>query len=228
MHFTFEYRPSDSPFVETIWRTESEDAGTFTSLATIQSEMVVQKLQGQTYIAMRGPETKASLALCPEDGEFFGITFKLGTFMPHLPPNRLVDGAKILPEALSQSFWLHGSAWEIPTFDNVDIFVNRLIREGLLVRDPIVDAVLQEQRQEVSLRSVQRRFLRATGLTHGTVHQIERAHHAVALLEQGVSILDTVDIAGYADQPHLTRSLKRFIGQTPAQIITTNGIKRVE
>jgi AraC-like DNA-binding protein len=24
--------------------------------------------------------------------------------------------------------------------------------------------------------------------------------------------------AGYVDQPHLTRSLKRFVGQTPSQI----------
>jgi AraC-like DNA-binding protein len=37
-------------------------------------------------------------------------------------------------------------------------------------------------------------------------------------LRQGVSILDTVEQAGYADQPHLTRSLKRLIGQTPAQL----------
>ncbi|MCL4303751.1 MAG: hypothetical protein KJ077_49150 [Anaerolineae bacterium] len=30
---------------------------------------------------------------------------------------------------------------------------------------------------------------------------------------------DVVYQAGYADQPHLTRSLKHFVGQTPAQII---------
>jgi AraC-like DNA-binding protein len=39
------------------------------------------------------------------------------------------------------------------------------------------------------------------------------------LLEQGVSILDTVEQAGYFDQPHLTRSLKRYVGYTPAQIL---------
>jgi AraC-like DNA-binding protein len=33
-----------------------------------------------------------------------------------------------------------------------------------------------------------------------------------------VSIGDVVYQAGYADQPHLTRSLKRFIGYTPAQL----------
>ena len=35
----------------------------------------------------------------------------------------------------------------------------------------------------------------------------------------GVSILDTAYEAGYFDQPHLTRSLKQFIGRTPAQIL---------
>jgi methylphosphotriester-DNA--protein-cysteine methyltransferase len=40
----------------------------------------------------------------------------------------------------------------------------------------------------------------------------------MARLEQGVSILDTIHEAGYFDQLHLTNSLKRFLGQTPAQI----------
>jgi hypothetical protein len=37
--------------------------------------------------------------------------------------------------------------------------------------------------------------------------------------EQGNSILETVELTGYADQAHLTRSLKHLIGKTPAQII---------
>jgi methylphosphotriester-DNA--protein-cysteine methyltransferase len=67
--------------------------------------------------------------------------------------------------------------------------------------------------------------LQATGLTLATIRQIKRARLAVTLLEQGVSILDAVNHAGYADQPHLTRSLKRYIGQTPAQIVRMSQIK---
>jgi AraC-like DNA-binding protein len=43
----------------------------------------------------------------------------------------------------------------------------------------------------------------------------------VTLLEQGFTIADAIYQAGYADQPHLTRSLKHFVGQTPAQILRT-------
>ena len=124
-----------------------------------------------------------------------------------------------LPLATSTSFWLSGSAWQFPTYENVETFVEGLVRDGLLARDPVVDAVLQQQLKDLSLRSVQRRFRRATGLTQCAVHQIERAREAVALLEQGIAILDIVDLAGYADQSHMTRSLKHLIGQTPAQII---------
>jgi AraC-like DNA-binding protein len=66
---------------------------------------------------------------------------------------------------------------------------------------------------------VQRRFLNATGLTHRAVRQIERAREAARLLARGTPILDTVVQLGYADQPHLTRALKRFAGQTPAQLL---------
>ena len=126
-----------------------------------------------------------------------------------------------MPEATSHSFWLHGSAWEFPSYENADTFVDRLVREGLLVHEPIVDAALQGHLKELSLRSIQRRFIRATGLTHASVVQIERAKQALNLLKRGVPILDTVEQAGYADQPHLTRSLKHFAGQTPAQILRT-------
>ncbi|MGH8246026.1 MAG: helix-turn-helix domain-containing protein, partial [Gammaproteobacteria bacterium] len=90
---------------------------------------------------------------------------------------------------------------------------------GLLVSDPVVNAALQDQLPEMPSRTVRHRFLRATGLTQSYIRQVKRAQHAAALLEQGLSILDTVHEAGYFDQPHLTRSLRQFVGRTPAQII---------
>lgn len=220
MNFDFDERLSDSPLVEKVWRTQSEHSGSFVSTAENHWEMVVTTYQGKTTFTVRGPETKATPADYPADAEFFGIVFKHGAFMPHLPLTKLLDrNDSTLPEAGSQSFWLHGSAWQFPDFDNADTFVARLVRAGLLVREPVVEAVLQNQPLDMSLRSVQRRFLQATGLTRGTFDQIERARQAVALLGQGLSIADAVYHAGYADQPHLTRSLKHFIGQTPAQIL---------
>lgn len=220
MLFQIEQQVLDSPFVERIWHTQGERAGTFISQSKVNSMIVLTRYQGSTILTVRGPETKATLLDYQSIGaEFLGITFRVGTFMSNLPPAQLRDQRDVnLPEAGSQSFWLQGAAWQFPTYENVDIFVARLVREGLLVTDPLVASVLQGQSQALSIRSVQYRFLHATGLTHKTIRQITRARHAYDLLMRGVSILDTVAEAGYADQPHLTRALKRYFGQTPAQM----------
>ena len=102
--------------------------------------------------------------------------------------------------------------------ENVGTFVDRLGRAGILVHEPIADAFHRGRSHSSSLRTAQYRFLRATGLSRRTVRQIERARYAAALLKDGVSILDTVYEAGYSDQSHLTRSLKHYIGRTPAEI----------
>ena len=219
MNFSFESRQSDSPFVDGVWRTQSEASGSFISLAESHWGMVVTRQRDKLMLTVRGPETKAMLAPVPENAEFFGIVFKHGVFMPHLPARSLVDSATDLPEATNQSFKLHGVSWQFPTYENADTFINRLVHDGLLVHDPVVDSVLRDHPQAWSIRTIRRRFLFATGLTHKAIQQIERARHAVALLQQGTSILDTVNDAGYFDQPHLTRSLKHFMGQTPAEIV---------
>jgi hypothetical protein len=220
MIFNFEERFSDSPFVDRIWRTQSERTGDFLSVAASQWEMVVSKYQGETTITVRGPETKATAVRVNHvGGEFFGILFKYGAFMPRFPVSNLVDGDLDLPDASSKSFWLNGSAWQFPNYENADTFVERLVKEDLFVWDPLIECVLRGEPEALSPRSIQRRFVQATGLTQGSIRKIERARNATILLQQGVSILDTVERTGYSDQAHLTRSLKHLIGKTPTQII---------
>jgi hypothetical protein len=80
-----EDRGSDSPFVERVWRCHSEGADPFLSIAASRRELVVSRLQGKVTVTMRGPETRATLiGDSPGDGEWLGIIFKLGTFMPQM------------------------------------------------------------------------------------------------------------------------------------------------
>lgn len=84
--------------------------------------------------------------------------------------------------------------------------------------EPAVSAVLRGEPPAATQRTLQRRFVQAAGVTLGAVRQIERAPYATTLLRRGVSIAETTYQAGYFDQPHLTRSLKRLVGQTPAEL----------
>jgi hypothetical protein len=213
-----ESRPSDSPYIERVWRSRSSGVDRMMSIAAASWDLVVLEQRGQVSVVVHGPESAASPAPVPEDATFFGITFAPGTSMPHLPAGRLVDDGVEIPDATRRSFWLKGSAWHIPGYDNAEAFVRRMVREDVLVRDPVVEAVLRGAPPGVSERTVQRRFVAATGLTRGAVRQIDRARQAAVLLREGVAAHDVVHRLGYFDQPHLARSLTRFIGRTATQL----------
>lgn len=215
----FAHRPSDSPFGERIWTSRSEDSGEMVSIAQPNWEMVVTRYRGLTTLTVRGPETRARSLECPDGGEWVGVRFTLGTFWPQLPPGLLRDGQDVtLAGASRRAFWLNGSAWEYPSFENADVFVARLVRRGIIVRDPLLSGAVAGDGSLSSVRSVQRHFARAAGITATSVHSIVRARHAAGLLRDGTPILDVVHMAGYYDQPHLTRSLTRLMGQTPREL----------
>jgi Helix-turn-helix domain len=219
MSFSYEDRLADSPFVQTIWHTQSEGNGCYLSPADGSWDVLVVKHNSETKLFVAGPGTKATPIFYKDGMEYLGIRFKVGAFMPQLPPITLVDSMTMLPKATHHSFWLGDVAWQVPNFEDVEVFVEGLERRGLLARDGLVEAVLEDEKQSLSHRSVQRHFLQTTGLTQNCIRQIERARNAAALLQQDVSIADTIYRVGYTDQPHMTKALKRFIGRTPAQLV---------
>ena len=216
----FESRLSDSPYIEIIWRGHVEQDYAPVCPADVRWNLLFTKHDSRIRVSAEGATSHFVPKTQQEGMEFLVIKFRLGVFMPYLPAGDLLNGDEVLPDAGGrQSFWLDGYAWQLPDFENVEAFVERLVRHEVLAVDPVVHAALQAHPLDVAERTVRRRFLQATGLTPVTIEQIERAKKAAELLGQGVSILDTVYETGYADQPHLTRSLRRFFGQTPAQIV---------
>jgi AraC-like DNA-binding protein len=219
IHFDAD-RPSESPFIERVWCCHSDSGGRFLSVASTHWEFVVTRLAGRITITLRGPETGPREVDCPADGEWFAIRFKAETFMPALPVSRLLNGSDVnLPGAIRNRFRLDGSAWEVPDFDNAEVFVERLARRGLLVRDAAVAAALAGDSDAMNARTAQRHFRHATGMSHAALRQIERARRATLLLREGLSPGEAAAEGGYFDQAHLTRSLRRFIGLTPGGIM---------
>jgi Helix-turn-helix domain len=216
--FTLADWESDSELVDRAWSARSEPEPFFISVAASQWRLVVTTRHDRAQVTIRGPETRATITAIPEDAEFFGIAFRIGTFAPALPLDRLVDRALTLPAATSRSVWIDGSRWEIPTPANADVFVDRLVASDVIVRDPVVADWLQGDIDAAPTRTLQRRVARATGLTRRTIRQIARAEGAVDALERGLSPPEVATRLGFADQAHLTRSLRRFVGQTPARV----------
>jgi AraC-like DNA-binding protein len=212
-------RPSSSPYIERVWSCHSTSGGPFLAVASTHWELVVTRLAGETIVTLHGPETRPREVFCPSNGEWFAIRFKAGTFMPGLPVHRLANGNDVnLAPAFRGRFRLNDSAWEIPDYDNAEVFVNRLVRRGLLTRNAAVAAALEGDELALHTRTAQRHFLYATGMSHSAMKQIERARFATQLLREGRPLIEVTHDAGYYDQAHLTRSLRRLIGATPGSI----------
>jgi Helix-turn-helix domain len=136
------------------------------------------------------------------------------------PPARLANLQDALLPTLSDGrILLDGRAWEMPTPQNLDVFIDRLERAGLLVFDPLIAEIQHGSAiSRVPERTAQSRFVRAVGLSRRKLLVIQRARHAARLLRSGAPIGDVVFHAGYHDQPHLTRSLRELIGHTPGEV----------
>jgi hypothetical protein len=219
MLLQFEDRESRSPFVERVWRCQSQAGGFFLSMAEGNIELVVTRLPDFTAVTLRGPVSKGTLVECPPHGSWFAIRFRLGTYLPAVPTASLVDHQNMnLPVLGGGRFWFSNLSWEIPTYENAEHFVARLAVAGVIARSHATDAAAEGDVEWMSRRSLQRHFRRVTGMTLMSYHQIQRARFAARLLLSGRSILDATSEAGYFDQAHLTRSMRQLIGATPARL----------
>ncbi|MEV5935113.1 helix-turn-helix domain-containing protein [Streptomyces sp. NPDC052079] len=218
MGLRFETRRSDSPWVDTVWTCTSAEVTAMTSVAGVRLGLVFWEQDGRAYAGVTGPETRTGTAPVPEGAHFMGIEFAVGTSLRTVSTAALVDGGVELPDTTRRTFRLDGGRWETPGPDDAEALVERLVRAGAVVRDPLVAEVLRGRPPAVSGRTVERRFRAATGLTRGAVRQIERARTAAELLAAGDRAADVVAKLDYFDEPHLARALRAYVGRTARQL----------
>ncbi|WP_246186686.1 helix-turn-helix domain-containing protein [Microlunatus speluncae] len=213
-----EHRASESPYIERVWRSRSHDVGQMLAVANPRVGLVSWCHRGKLSVSITGPESGGSRAEVPEDATFFGIDFALGAFLPHLSGTRLLDREISIPDVSDRSFHLAGSHWQHPDFDTAELFVQRLVREEILGRDRLITDIARGATPDLSARTVQRRFLAATGVTRGAARQMDRARAAAIMLGDGAAPAEVIIELGFHDNPHLHRSLRRYIGRTATEL----------
>jgi AraC-like DNA-binding protein len=202
-----------------VWDAQCDSPTDFSSIASAHPGIGFARVGGVLAAHLRGPATKASTLRCPKDTEYFGVDFRLGAYLPMFPPAGLANlNDAVLPTLPNGRILLDGTDWEMPTAMNVDVFVDRLERAGLLVVDPLIEDLRHGAVRGMPERTAQSRFARAVGLPRRKLQVIERARDAARQLRAGAAIAEVVFDAGYHDQPHLTRSLQELLGYTPAEV----------
>lgn len=214
MTLDFLDRSSPSATIERVWRSRSSSAAdAMFAVAHTGWDLVAWRDDSGTQIGLQGTQPEAAMAPVPPGAEFTGIRFpsdwRLAAEVPHPRAGEFVP-----LDTDGRGFLLGGRRWLHPRFDDAEVLTEALIECGLLVLDP--------QRTgsagDVSLRTIQRRFKRATGMTPTHARQVRRARNAAVDLIEGESWDAVCHTHGFYDQAHLSRSLRRFIGLTPTAL----------
>ena len=224
MSFTYEEKTSHSPYVEVVWRTEDKTDGVYLAPADGCWDLIfITELSGTVRVLFSGPTTQPTPVHYKAGNKNLGIRFRPGAFMTQAPALAMRNVVDILPLQGPHHFVLFDHIFALPSFETADELVDELEQLGFLGHDAVVSATLREERApRMTNRSVQRRFLQATGMSPTSHRRIEQAQKAVDLLRSGHSLLEAAHEAGYADQAHMTRTLKELTGHTPAYIARTN------
>jgi hypothetical protein len=210
----------DLPLVQRVWSARCDAVTGFTSIVKSSSMIAFARTGHRLSVHLRGPEMRATPLICPEGWEFFGAELRPGAYLPLFPPSGLADlNDVMLPTLPGDRILLDNRDWEMPTAQNIDVFVDKLAQAGLLIFDPLIDEIRHGERpRAVSKRMGQIRFRRAVGTSRRKLASIEQARDAARLLTTGRSIADVVTAAGYYDQSQLARAMRWATGHTPGEL----------
>lgn len=188
---------------------------------------VVLEVSGSSWRAWAfGSTTRHTEVACLPGARYLGVRFRPGRsrhFLraaAHELTDRCEDAGCLLrfdldPEAFQRldEVLARTLAKAPPADSSVDEAVRRIeAAQGAVRTDELA------RRLGMSLRQLQRVFLREVGVTPKLFAMICRAGHAARLLREKAGLADAAAQAGYADQSHMTRDFARLAGATPRAV----------
>lgn len=217
-----------SPLVEAVTHTVfAEDGSTQFRPDGCWDFAIMKSAQG-TLVLRTGLTTSTVTHQYQAGDEILSIAFRPSSYMSLMPGEAMRDQGVVLEAVGRDRFWLGTEVIEIPTLETVDAFVEKLVRQSIVEDNRLVASIVSGHPMAMSERTMQRHFLKTTGLTYKAFTQIERAQQAMALLQQGRPAADVAFALAYADQPHMIRSIKAIMGQTPGQLAATQVVGNLQ
>jgi AraC-like DNA-binding protein len=115
-------------------------------------------------------------------------------------------------------FDIKGLMLPLPTFANAEEIVDAMAMNRVLTSNHLVAQALNDRLKDTPQRTLQHHFKRSTGITQKDFRLIRRAQEAVRRLKAGGNGADVAAELGYADQPHMIKSIKRIMGYLPSDL----------
>lgn len=216
----YEQRTLVSPLINCIWRAVAEHDGSYSDPANEYWSLgFARDVGGSVSVNLFGPSLVPRVVESYKGEVYWGIEFHTNVIVKGVNKGDILDTD--VPLVAKNDQLLVAGRWHaIPQYDELISFATQLEKDGIIANDQRVFRALNGDESGFSERSRQRHFRTTTGLNKKQIEQIQRARHAYYLLQSGYTASEVAHLAGYADQSHMTRSLKLLRGETPARIIT--------
>ena len=215
----YEERASASPHVECTWQAMSVREERYLVPAIEHWDIWFAREPDDRVVAGLSGPALGSRWIASVVGEHgWGVQLRAHVVVPGVP-KRLLLGGEVRLTVEDGTVEISGHRVPVPTFEELEGFVGRLLRLDVLRSDDDVRRALAGDEVGYSERHWQRRVRESTGVTRKQISQLARAREAYVLLQQGISPAECAATCGYADQAHLTRSLRLLHGETPARIL---------
>ncbi|MEU4016452.1 helix-turn-helix domain-containing protein [Microbacterium sp. NPDC028030] len=216
----YEERHPDSSVIQCVWQARAtKDERYLVPAVEYWDLWFTREPDGEMLAGLSGPTLGYRLIRSTIGEHSWGVQLKAHVVLPGVSKQLLLGGEQrvVVDDG---HVTLAGHAVPFPEFADLEAFTDELLRLDILRCDEDVRRMLEGEDAAYSERHRQRRVRAATGLTRKQIDQLSRARDAFALLLQGVSPSDSAARCGFADQAHLTRSLRALHGQTPAQVLS--------
>ncbi len=215
----YEERPAVSPHVVCTWQARAVREERYLVPAVEHWDIwFAREPDGAVVAGLSGPALGSRWIASVVGEHGWGVQLSAHVVVPGVAKKLLLGGELRLP-VVDDLVEISGRRVPVPSFEELEDFVAELLRLDVLRADDDVRRALAGDEVGYSERHWQRRVRDSTGVTRKQISQLARAREAYALLQRGVTPAECAAACGYADQAHLTRSLRLLHGETPARIL---------
>jgi len=215
----YEQRASESALANCMWRARATRDGNFTDPASERWSLnFVRQQNGIMTVEIYGPSTSPRVLNWRKGETYWGIDFNAYVLMPGFNKEQITGVHLTLP-VTDGEFEIGVHRIKVADYEHLEQLVDGMQTAGVLTESSLVHRVLAGKTSGTSERNRQRQVRRVTGLSQKQILQVRRARYAEELLRDGYLPAEVAQLAGYADQPHMTRAIKQTMGKTPGQIV---------
>jgi AraC-like DNA-binding protein len=214
-----------------LWRERNPELESIASVWAIRAAVIMERIvpadpcisiilvqsDASAEVIIRGPETAPRSEILLPGYTWIGIRLLPGVRIKNVPTQQLTDSFRILPADANGQFQFEGTLLQFPSFSNAEELIKQMRDLGYISGKALNDQ--GSPRQVISSKSYSRFVKRNTGLPPYKLHQLQRISDALGLLRQGMSAASVASELGFADQAHLTRAAKQFLGYTPKELL---------